>query len=116
MESLRNGDSDSFVIGYSVLSDAGLVTRHPTHVAQPSQLKRASRRKRRSIKKSIEYAALPSPIIPTPWAPSWAVRYERYLREKRNRSTAERVADLAEAAADPERVQAFLAFLANEKG
>jgi hypothetical protein len=83
---LRTHDGGSFVMGYQPLKEAGLSASHLTHIVN-------------------DY------VRPTPWAPRWAVQYEEYLRRKRNLSLIARVAELAEAAADPERIQAFLGLL-----
>lgn len=81
----RTGD---FLEGHAALKEAGLVETHRTRLVEPDSLR------------------------PEPWAPIWAIEYERYLRRKPRRPFSERVAELRAAAESPESVERARAFLA----
>lgn len=75
-----------FTTHYELLKDAGLTTKHLTHVDVDC-------------------------VQPTPWAPAWAVQYAAHLRTEMGLSYDACVAELRAAAESPdaeERVRAFL--------
>lgn len=86
---LRSIAENDYTCEYLGLNDAGLVTWHLTHVIGDNYVRRS------------------------PWGPSWAARYDQYLRVKREMALQRRARELREAAESPEsidRAKVFLAF------
>lgn len=85
---LRTECGTDFTLNYHALKDAGLTTRHLTHVINDTWVRS------------------------TPWGPRWAVRYDNYLiRTQRCITLQQRIEALREASTNPgggDGVEAFL--------